>query len=249
MSEQRVIMLGEKQTFMKISLVNKIKEAKINCEFVPWTVDNINENWENTALVILYIDEGVKPPEDIVHFLVDKMDETGTKMIMIGEKGDVPIILNQIPSKLVFKTCYRPINNDDFTATVCDFMEKAALGEFKKRILVVDDNAPTLRSIKAMLEDKYDVQIVPSGTKAMTSIGKRRPDLILLDYEMPVCDGRQTLEMIRSEDDLTTIPVIFLTGVSDRAHIEAVLSLHPAGYMLKPPVKEKLEEAIEKALH
>lgn len=249
MSEQRVIMLGEKQTFMKIALVDKIKESKIDCDFMPWTIDNINENWDNTALIILYIDEGVRPPEDILHFLVDKMDETGNKMIIIGERGDVPIILNQIPSKLVFKTCYRPINNDGFAETVSDYMQKFKLGEFRKRILVVDDNAPTLRSIKAMLEDKYDVQIVPSGTKAMTSIGKKRPDLILLDYEMPVCDGRQTLEMIRSEADLTTIPVIFLTGVSDRAHIEAVLSLHPAGYMLKPPVKEKLEEAIEKALH
>ena len=82
----------------------------------------------------------------------------------------------------------------------------------------------------------------------MTAIGKKRPDLILLDYEMPVCDGRQTLEMIRADADLMDIPVIFLTGVSDRAHIEAVLGLKPAGYLLKPPIREKIVEAIEKAL-
>ena len=70
----------------------------------------------------------------------------------------------------------------------------------------------------------------------------------MLDYEMPVVDGKQTLEMIRAENDIANIPVVFLTGVSDREHIEAVISLKPAGYMLKPPVKAKILEAIAKAI-
>lgn len=82
----------------------------------------------------------------------------------------------------------------------------------------------------------------------MTSIGKKRPDLILLDYEMPVCDGKMTLEMIRADEDLTSIPVVFLTAVNDRANIEAVLKLKPAGYFLKPPVKGRLLAEIEKIL-
>ena len=61
-------------------------------------------------------------------------------------------------------------------------------------------------------------------------------------------DGRQTLEMIRADEDICNIPVIFLTGVDDRAHIQAVLALRPAGYMLKPPVASKLFDAIEKAI-
>ena len=66
---------------------------------------------------------------------------------------------------------------------------------------------------------------------------------------MPVCDGKQTLEMIRADDELAEIPVIFLTSVNDREHIEAVLSLKPAGYLLKPPVKERLVEAIDNSLN
>lgn len=118
----------------------------------------------------------------------------------------------------------------------------------KKSVLIVDDNAATLRSLKSILENNYDVSIANSGTKAMTMIGKKRPDCILLDYEMPVLDGRQTLEMIRSEEDLADIPVIFLTGVDDRQHIQAVLALRPAGYMLKPANQGKLMEAIDKAI-
>lgn len=110
----------------------------------------------------------------------------------------------------------------------------------KKNVLVVDDSPVMLREIKAMLSEDFDVTVATSGLQAMTSIGKRRPDLIILDYEMPVCDGQQTLEMIRSDEDLADMPVIFLTGVNDKKHLENVLKLKPAGYLLKPADKDKL---------
>lgn len=105
-----------------------------------------------------------------------------------------------------------------------------------------------LRSIQEMLKDDYDVSVATSGSQAMTTIGKKRPDLILLDYEMPVCDGRQTLEMIRTDKDLTDIPVIFLTGISDGEHIKAVLKLKPQGYLLKPAAKNGLLATIRKTI-
>lgn len=154
-----------------------------------------------------------------------------------------------------FENLIRPIDNKDvLNAVIGKIGEGSSGGEevagagAKKTVLVVDDNGPTLRTIKGMLEDRYNVMIAPSGMKAMTSMGKRKPDIILLDYEMPVCDGRQTLEMIRADDELSDIPVIFLTGVNNKENIEAVLSLKPAGYLLKPPVKDKIVEYIEKAL-
>ncbi len=119
----------------------------------------------------------------------------------------------------------------------------------KKRVLVVDDNGTTLRTMKAMLENNYEVALAISGAQAMTSIGKSRPDLILLDYEMPVCDGRMTLEMIRADEEMKDIPVVFLTAINDRANIEAVLKLKPAGDFLKPAVKERLIAEIEKILN
>ncbi len=118
----------------------------------------------------------------------------------------------------------------------------------KKRVLVVDDNGTMLRTMKAMLEDRYEIAVAISAAQAMTSIGKQRPDLILLDYEMPVCDGRMTLEMIRADEEMKDIPVIFLTAVNDRDNIEAVLKLKPAGYFLKPPVKDKLVAEIDRVL-
>jgi len=155
-----------------------------------------------------------------------------------------------------FTKLIRPIENSDVLSAVCERLELNAdemvsnvreKEDDRKKVLVVDDNATTLRSIKEMLGEKYNISLANSGMKAMTSIGKTRPDVILLDYEMPVCDGRQTLEMIRADEDLQSIPVIFLTGVNDREHIEAVIKLKPAGYLLKPAVPDKLIEAIEAA--
>ena len=160
-----------------------------------------------------------------------------------------------------FENLIRPVENTVIMDAVCrklgldkkEVEREAEEGKKeevdKKRILVVDDNGTTLRTMKAMLEEYYDVAVAISGAQAMTSIGKKRPDLILLDYEMPVCDGKMTLEMIRADDDMKSIPVVFLTAINDRANIEAVLKLKPAGYFLKPAVKDRLLAEIDRILN
>ena len=160
-----------------------------------------------------------------------------------------------------FENLIRPVENTVIMDAVCrklgldkkeverEAEEGRKENNDKKRILVVDDNGTTLRTMKVMLEEYYDVAVAISGAQAMTSIGKKRPDLILLDYEMPVCDGKMTLEMIRADDDMKSIPVIFLTAINDRANIEAVLKLKPAGYFLKPAVKDKLLAEIDRILN
>ena len=85
---------------------------------------------------------------------------------------------------------------------------------------------------------------------AIHSISMDRPDLVLLDYEMPVCDGKQVLEMIRSETNFAGIPVIFLTGRTDPATVRKLISLKPDGYLakyLKPEeIKQKIDAYFEK---
>lgn len=118
----------------------------------------------------------------------------------------------------------------------------------RKCVLLVDDNVFQLRTLKAVLEKQYDVQLATSGMKALTLIGKRVPDIIFLDYEMPMCDGKMTLQMIREIEEAKDVPIVFLTGVKDKENIQAVLELHPAGYLLKPPSMEKIFETIESLL-
>lgn len=194
--------------------------------------------------------------------LWDKYPET--PVLTIGTEGECRGYLKYYQSSQ-FENLIRPVNNADIKKKLFEKLgidesaaeraaeaarEKsaAASGDTKKTILVVDDNATVLRSCKAMLQEFYQIVLASSGLQAMTAIGRRRPDLILLDYEMPVCDGKMTLEMIRQDESIGDIPVIFLTGVADKEHIEAVLRLRPAGYLLKPAEKERLLKTIREVI-
>lgn len=115
----------------------------------------------------------------------------------------------------------------------------------KKHILVVDDNAIMLRNIRNMLMEEYRVSMAPSAQDCMEIMAIDQPNLIILDYEMPETNGRQILEMLRANENYKDIPVIFLTGFADKEHVDAVLSLKPAGYFVKPPVQLKLLNALK----
>ena len=120
----------------------------------------------------------------------------------------------------------------------------------KHKLLVVDDSDFVLHAMERLLGEDYDVMPAKSGMAAIRAITLNRPDLVLLDYEMPVCDGSQVLEMIRSEVDFADIPVIFLTGRTDRESIKKVLALKPAGYLSKSlqpaDVKREIDNYFEK---
>ena len=100
-------------------------------------------------------------------------------------------------------------------------------------ILLVDDDPVCLRNMMSWLQNFYQVAVAKSGAACLSFLGKTKPDLILLDYEMPVCNGLQTLEMIRNEPEYADIPVVFLTGVSDTEKVREAIKLKPQGYILK----------------
>ncbi len=119
----------------------------------------------------------------------------------------------------------------------------------KAKVMVVDDDAGTLRNIKSLLSDMYDVVVANSGRKALEIIGMENPDIILLDYEMPLMKGPETMRHIREKRGFENSPIVFLTGVNDRAQITAALAMKPTGYLLKPVNKEKLLNTVLEALN
>ena len=151
-----------------------------------------------------------------------------------------------VKSKLI-NTCYKVIGEDEkFAEKVTKAGDEKDV--LKKRVMVIDDNPLLLRNMKHLLEKRYQVFIATSGEKALEFIPKKKPDIILLDYEMPGMDGRETFMKIKENPETRNIPVLFLTGISDKAHIYAALELEPAGYILKPAAEEKLFSQIEQAL-
>lgn len=115
----------------------------------------------------------------------------------------------------------------------------------KKRVLVVDDSEFARKNMVKLLKDDYNVIEASSSFTAIQRIVMNRPDLVLLDYEMPVCDGRQTLEMIRAEETTADIPVMFLTGKGDLESVKKVMELKPEGYLLKTMPEESVKKAVD----
>ena len=120
--------------------------------------------------------------------------------------------------------------------------------EEKKRILVVDDNSIVLRNIRQILKDKYEVVLAKSGKQAVKTVVAQEVNLLLLDYEMPDMNGEETFKRIKNIKKARKIPVIFLTGVSEREKIVKALKLSPAGYVLKPVKQNKLLQVVEEVL-
>ena len=120
--------------------------------------------------------------------------------------------------------------------------------ERRKHILVVDDDSRVLRLMKEYLAKRYDVATAINGKVALKFLETKETDLVLLDYEMPDENGASVLEKLRASEKTKDLPVVFLTGVTDKKKIREVLALRPQGYLLKPIDMEKLSSTIKGVL-
>jgi DNA-binding NarL/FixJ family response regulator len=108
-------------------------------------------------------------------------------------------------------------------------------------ILVVDDSPETLSLINDTLEEAgYNVLVALEGRQALTIARRIRPDMILLDALMPQMDGFETCRELKRIPSLSSIPVIFMTGLSDTRDIVQGLSAGGVDYLTKPINTEEL---------
>ena len=117
----------------------------------------------------------------------------------------------------------------------------------RKHILVIDDDLNMLKTLRYYLQDAYKVTVANSGKVAVDFLLKYTPDLILLDYMMPMYNGAAVLKIIKSREATKNIPVYFLTGQTDKSTVMECLSLKPAGYIVKPVAKDALLEKMAQA--
>jgi len=83
------------------------------------------------------------------------------------------------------------------------------------KILIVDDNTLNLDILKDALKHDYKLAFAKNGKMALKVIEKSVPDVILLDVLMPIMNGYETYNALKSNNELKYIPIIFLTGLDD----------------------------------
>ena len=118
-----------------------------------------------------------------------------------------------------------------------------------KTILIVDDDdvISTIAEL-GLKRAGFNTVKCSSGMACLESLMFYMPDLILLDVEMPIMSGIQTLEVIRSNDNLKDIPVVFMTGSTDTGTVKAAKSLGALGYVVKPFVPQELVDKVKSIL-
>jgi putative two-component system response regulator len=115
----------------------------------------------------------------------------------------------------------------------------------EKTIFLVDDDSTTLMSGMNVLSTRYSVFTAPSAKKMFSLLEKHRPDLILLDIEMPEMNGYEAIKILKLNPETSTIPVIFLTGRNDAESELEGLNMGALDYISKPFVPRLLLKRIE----
>ena len=122
------------------------------------------------------------------------------------------------------------------------------------KILLVDDDPDFVEATRIVLESApYEVTVAYNGEEALQKVGEVNPDLIILDIIMPEQDGFKTCEALKSDPELSKIPVIMLTSLSQRMGETAFsvtdgMMLEAEDYVDKPVTPDELLKRVEKFL-
>jgi CheY-like chemotaxis protein len=105
----------------------------------------------------------------------------------------------------------------------------------RPRVLIVDDDPLQLRLVSvALAQEGYDLDTTLSGTGALKLAQKRRPDLILLDVNLPDMSGIEVLQRLKASPQCSGVPVVMLTGNSERQVVLDCMQAGAISFVVKP---------------
>ena len=195
-------------------------------------------------IFILYLQGEDNLMIDVLGYIKDLVEDRGIRFFVIGTQEELDEVIGK-KADYVAEKYTRPVDIAELLKRLQKEGEAVdKLKEFKS-ILIVDDDATALRSMKSLLSTHYKILVANSGMNAITILAKNKVDLILLDFEMPIVNGPKVLEMIRSDPNTANIPVMFLTAKGDKRSIMEVLRFKPEKYLLKTMLPKDILDSID----
>ncbi|MBU4000782.1 MAG: response regulator [Proteobacteria bacterium] len=210
-----------------INLIQNACQALADCEKGIWITTDFDE--PTGDIVIRVKDEGPGIPEDVLAHIMDpffttKRDMGGTGLGLavssnIIKEHNGKIQVSSWPGQSVFEV-HLPTR------------EKGNL----KKILVVDDDRSTREMIYKILSrtGDYSIQKVSTGTEASVKLGIEKPDLVILDMQMPDMNGVEICRLIRTSPELTGIKVVIITGYPGSRKVKEAAELGFGHVLAKP---------------
>ena len=245
-----IVVIELNQSVMVRGIKNRLNELHFKVTELGNDLAEIERHCGKVDLFILYLSESITDDSASVATIDEVLHDVETdkqKMVLVGEKNYLADISKTMTGLKNFDRFNLPIEMSKLGDMIWDVLETGGTME-EKNIMIVDDDPDYAKMVKSWINEDYTVNIVTSGTQAIKFITKKKVDLILLDYEMPIVDGPQVFEMIKSEEDTKNIPVVFLTGNGTREGVLRVMQLEPAGYLLKGASKQEIQAKIKSVL-
>lgn len=244
--EKKVLLIHKGSAMVANTLAASLKGVGIESARVEPEIERINTERESACVLVLLAGEFVYDRPEVLVYLKDLCFSDEKPLCIIGYEKELAEIKETIPKGVIRGEFLRPVDVKALTGEIRTLIHIGAVQKRENHILLVDDDTVFLQTMQGWLSQKYHVAPARSGVQAITFLSTHTPDLILLDYDMPVTPGPQVLEMIRSEPSYAHIPVIFLTGKNDRSSVERVMRLKPDGYLLKSMSREDILASVDR---
>jgi two-component system cell cycle response regulator len=140
----------------------------------------------------------------------------------------------------------KPIDTRQFGARVKAFLEQSQANRPRVKVMVIEDDAVDLKLAGAVLEmSGHTVLANPTAEAAAQAIHADRPDVILLDLQLPGADGLSFLKAIKSRDDTRDIPVVAVTAFPEDYPRDVLMAAGCAAYLAKPVSTRDLAQLLE----
>lgn len=123
------------------------------------------------------------------------------------------------------------------------------MSEYKSKILVIEDEQDIREGIVSLLEDQFAVSTAASGLSGLKEAIRNKPDLIILDLNLPDFDGYQVCKSLREEADFKTIPIIILTAFNESDDRVRAFDMGADDYLAKPFSNVELIARINRKLN
>ena len=127
--------------------------------------------------------------------------------------------------------------------------EEISVGIPRRKIIIVDDVNYVLATIKARLQQHYEIYPAQTSETLYEILEKVDPEMIIMDVQMPECNGFELIQELKADKRYEHIPIMFLTGnKTDRKSVYKGMSLGAVDFLTKPISNEKLIDCIESHL-
>ncbi len=239
------VIISPQESFLAKGLLGKLKSMGTHAVLSGAKIKELEQFREHAELFVLFMTEEMEEYADAIVYLKDMAGDLDRKIIIIGDKDEQGEIMKLLPEFLVLDWFERPLDMDKLLSCIKKYLEENTGENAKKSVLIVDDDITYMRMIYEWLKDKYHVGMASSGVQAISYLARNKADLVLLDYEMPVANGPQVLEMLKNDAETDSIPVMFLTGHAEKENVATAINLKPVDYLLKTIEKKDLLEKID----